>query len=62
MTTSVSTARMSFGHSSPKACLQFSQGFPRSALREEHGVNLLRGMCACPSNDQTLTVLFPPDD
>jgi hypothetical protein len=53
---------MSFGHSTPQASLQLSQGFPRSALREERGVNLLRGMRACTADDYTFAILFPLED
>jgi hypothetical protein len=53
---------MSFGYSSPKASLQVSQGFRRSPVWEERGVNLLRGMRARTADHHPFTILFPLED
>jgi hypothetical protein len=59
MTTLVSTARMSLGHSSSQTGLQFTQRFPRSAFRKKCRMDFLRRMRACTANKHTFTIFFP---
>jgi hypothetical protein len=52
---------MSLGSES-QTRLQFSQRFPRGALREKRGMNFLGRVRAGTTNDDPLAILFPLQD
>jgi hypothetical protein len=53
---------MSLHHGSPQPSLQLGYGFPRRAVREERGVDLLGRMHASAADYHTLTIFFPLED